>query len=62
MDKLILPSPASKPASELLPLLELYTSELEEIVWTIAASEGDVYLINESETLEARYRIFVGVR
>ena len=50
--KLILPSPASKPDSELLPLLELPTSELEENVWTIAASRMDVFLIRESEIIE----------
>ena len=50
--KLILPSPASKPGSELLPLLELHITELEEIVWTIAARVRHVFLIRESEIIE----------
>ena len=34
LEKLTLPSPASKPDSELLPLQELQSSELEELVLT----------------------------
>ena len=55
--KLTLPSSASKPNSELLPLLELHTAEIEEIVWEIADSGGNALLTKEPELLEANKTI-----
>ena len=55
--KLTLPSPASRPNSELLPLLELHTAQLEEIVWEIADWGHEALFLKESELLEANKTI-----
>ena len=52
-----MPSPASQPDGERLQLLEPHTIELEEIVWTIAASFRYVFWVKESEILEANKNI-----